>query len=75
MHKMIKYTVVFRDIISYQHFSRLQIVVSGTTFKVFFYKKMLKNNKCEFSTKRAQDPHSNCELLKSGLQFHNKNKF
>lgn len=39
MHKMIKYTVVFRDIISYQHLLRLQIVVSGTTFKVFFYKK------------------------------------
>lgn len=35
MHKMIKYTVVFRDII----LLRLQIVVSGTTFKVFFYKK------------------------------------
>lgn len=39
MHKMMKHTVVFRDIISYQHFSRLQIVVSGTTFKVFFYSK------------------------------------
>lgn len=63
MHKMIKHTVVFRDIISYQHFSRLQIVVSGTTFKCFSTQKMLKNNKCEFSTKRAQGPHSNCELL------------
>lgn len=59
MQKMIKYTEVFRDIISYQHFSRLQIVVSGITFKVFFYSKMLKNNKCKFSTKRAQGPHSN----------------
>lgn len=59
MHKMIKYTEVFRDIISYQHFSRLQIVASGITFKVFFYSKMLKNNKCKFSTKRAQGPHSN----------------
>lgn len=59
MHKMIKYTEVFRDIISYQHFSRLQIDVSGITFKVFFYSKMLKNNKCKFSTKRAQGPHSN----------------
>lgn len=39
MHKMIKHTVFFRDIISYQHFSRLQTVVSGTTFKVFLYSK------------------------------------
>lgn len=75
MHKMIKYTVVFRDIISYQHFSRLQIVVSGITFSVFLLKKCSRTTNVNFQPKEPRVPIQIDNFHKVGCNSPNENEF
>lgn len=76
MHKMIKYTEVFRDIISYQHFSRLQIVVSGITFKVFFYtQKCSRTTNVNFQPKEPRVPIQIDNFYKVGCNIPPTNEF
>lgn len=49
-------------------FDKIKNCLWHNTKSVLPLTKLLKNNKYNFSTKRAQGPHSNCELIKSGLQ-------